>query len=223
MLIKNEVDKVALMFLKRVTQITVGSVHHRGSRSERKDNKDTYVWTTDAGCSNRQRAVSSWTRHPNGEKNNATFEPNVSNNGASLHWPPQQNRSPFCLNAFHREPHSTGCHRQEKRHCSIDVLAESVPGKPVSWLCFSRRQRPNWAGNGSCDLQWSGRRPCFFLFHKGVKLVQFCHLRLWGGMRPDVSLGRVALCGLIFRMRAIERWLLPSTYIRKASIRVLDG
>ena len=145
-----------------------------------KSNEDISVSSTDVDCNNKQRAASSWVKHPDDGKNNVTYVSVVSNNVASLHWLLPLNKSPFCPSAFHKERRSTSCRRLEKHHCSIVELAGHAPDRLVGWLCFFRWQHPNWEGNEWLDLRWLEHRSCFFLLQKGVQLVQFCHFGfLW--------------------------------------------
>lgn len=136
------------------------------------------------GCSNRRTNAYSCAEPPFAVRSIWISEPGVSNSDANQRSQPQPNRFPSCPSAFHRVPHSKGCHRRGRHHCNIVLLGVHVPSRLAGWHWFARRPHPNSKHSAWLDPLSSGCRFRFFLLEKGVQLVQLNILRLfWYGSR----------------------------------------
>ena len=149
------------------------------NQSDERSILDTNASSAAADCSKRQISACSCSAPPIGVRNIWICEPGVSNSGASQRSPLQPNRFRACLSAFHKVPHSTGCHRPRRRHCNTVSLEAPVPGRLACFRWFARARHPNSAHNAWLDPLSSGCRFRFFLLHKGVQLIQFSLLRLF--------------------------------------------
>jgi hypothetical protein len=166
------------------------------NQSSERSISDTSASSVGAGYSKRQTSAYSWTRHLIGGRNIWIFAPGVSSNAANLRSPPPRNRFRACQSAFHRVPHSKGCHRLGRRHCNTVWLGGRVPSRPACFCWFARRRHPNSKHNAGRDRLRSGCRFRFFLLHKGVQLIQFSVLRLfwYGSRRQFINIGIDPIC-----------------------------
>jgi len=157
------------------------------NQSDERSTLDTVASSVDADCNNRQISECSYSKPPIGVRSSGICEPGVSNSDASLRSPLQPNRFRACPSAFHRAPHSTGCHRQARHHCNTVWLEAPGPGKLAYFRWFARRPHPSSRHNAWLDPLWSGCRFRFFLLQKGVQLIQFSLRRLfWYGCRRQL-------------------------------------
>ena len=141
---------------------------------------DISVSSADAGYNNRQTSAYSCVGPPIAVRNISISEPGVSSSDADQRLQPQPNRFRSYPCAFHRVPHSTECHRPGRRHCNTVSLEVPVPGRLACFRWFARARHPNSAHNAWLDPLSSGCRFRFFLLQKGVQLIQFSLLRLFG-------------------------------------------